>query len=227
MKGLEDARKTGSAADMIAGFLLFPGVEELDFVGPWEMFSIWSAYAYGPAKCLTVSESGGEVRCARGLRISTDFDFRSCPQLDILLVPGGEGVHQEAENNKLIEFVRNQVATCRHILSVCTGSFILSKAGILNGRRATTHWASHNRLREIPGIEVTEERYAHDVPVWTAAGGSAGLDMALAFIALEGGPKAAGIAQLASEYYPSPEGYELPPIKESLPNYIYRWKAGK
>ena len=227
MNASEGTGKITSAADTTAGFLLFPGVEELDFVGPWEMFSIWSAYANGPEKCLNVSESGGNVRCAKGLQINADLDFESCPKLDVLLVPGGEGVYREVENGKLIEFVRNQAAGCRHLLAVCTGTFILAKAGLLKGRRATTHWASLNRLRAAPGVEVAEERYVHDGPVWTAAGVSAGLDMALAFIALEGGPRAAGIIQLGSEYYPSPDDYQLPPIKEALPDYINRWKAGK
>jgi transcriptional regulator GlxA family with amidase domain len=227
MNASEGTGKMTPAADMTAGFLLFPGVEELDFAGPWEMFSVWSAYANGPGKCLTVSESGGNVRCAKGLRINADLDFESCPKMDVLLVPGGEGVYREVENSKLIEFVSNQAARCSHILAVCTGTFILAKAGLLNGKCATTHWASLNRLRAIHGVEVTEERYVHDGPVWTAAGVSAGLDMALAFISLGGGPKAAGIVQLGSEYYPSPDDYQLPPIKEALPGYINKWKAKK
>jgi len=212
---------------MIFGFLLFQGLEELDFAGPWELVSIWRACAGGPEKCLTVSESGGEVRCSRGLRICADYDLPSCPKLDALLIPGGEGVAEAVKNEKLVDFVREQGAGCGHVLSVCTGAFLLAAAGLLKGRKATTHWASLGRLRAVPGVEVVEQRYVHDGPVWTAAGVSAGLDMTLAFISQVGGPKAAGVVQLGSEYYPGPEVYQPPLAEDRLPVYIKDWLAGR
>ena len=128
--------------NMIFGFLIFPGLEELDLVGPWEMVSLWSKFAQGPEKCLMIAEKSEPVICAKGMSLNPHVTFDDCPSLDYLLVPGGEGTRQEVENPTLIQFVSDQAKNCRAVLSVCTGSFILHRAGLLSNRRATTHWAS-------------------------------------------------------------------------------------
>lgn len=185
------------------GFLLFPDLEELDLVGPWEIIGAWSKYAGGPEHRLMVSQRGGEVRCNKGMRIVADHRFDDCPPLDYLLIPGGQGTREEVNNAELLEFVRRQAASCREVLSVCTGSFILQAAGLLKGKRATTHWASLDRLRAFKDVSVDEKRFVRDGHVWSAAGVSAGIDLALALVADQAGEETAGKVQLYAEYYPN------------------------
>ena len=109
---------------MIFGFLVFPGLEELDLIGPWEMISFWSKFARGPESCLMVAEKPGPVICAKGLSLNPHATFADCPPLDFLLVPGGEGTRREVDNPDLIQFVSSRAKGCRAVLSVCTGSFI-------------------------------------------------------------------------------------------------------
>jgi transcriptional regulator GlxA family with amidase domain len=194
---------------MIFGFLLFPGLEELDLVGPWEMIRMWSRTApgRGPDRRLLIAERLEPVRCAGGMSIVPEVTFGDCPQLDYLLVPGGEGTRSEVDNELLIGFIRKQAEQCRTILSVCTGAFILHRAGLLSGRSATTHWASLERLRALGDVTVVEQRFVQDGNIWTAAGVAAGIDLALALIEHIDGEQTAGTVQLAAEYYPSARLY--------------------
>lgn len=185
------------------GILIFPQAEELDVIGPWEMFTMWKQVANGPATCLMVAETTGPVTCAKGLSINPHVSFASCPQLDWLLVPGGQGTRIEVSNPALIRFVSEQAKGCKAVLSVCTGAFILHAADLLSGRRATTHWASLQRLRALGDVDVIEERFVRDGDIWTSAGVSAGIDLALEFIATVAGAETAGRVQLAAEYYPA------------------------
>lgn len=187
---------------MKIGFLVFPAVEELDFVGPWEMFGLWGLIGTS-ARTLVVGQSVQPLRCSKGMSITPDFSFEDCPPLDVLLVPGGQGTREQADNPALIDFVKLQVEQhAQTVMSVSTGAFILHKAGLLLGRKCTTHWASLNRLRELGDVQAVEERWVVDGPVWTAAGISAGIDMALAYIEHVSGPVTAGKVQMAAEYYP-------------------------
>lgn len=185
------------------GFLLFPDLEELDLVGPWEMISLWSKYLEGPERCLMVAQSRDPVRCAKEMLLLPHTTFADCPPLDYLLVPGGQGTRKEVDNAELIRFVAARAPGCRAVLSVCTGSFILHRAGLLHGRRATTHWGSLTRLAALGGVEVVQERFVRDGNLWTAAGVSAGIDLALALIAEIAGEDVAGKVQLGAEYFPS------------------------
>ena len=189
------------------GFLLFPGAEELDFVGPWEIIGMWSEHFDGPEQRIVVSETGEIVRCAKGLKVVPDCSFKNCPSLDYLLIPGGQGTRKEEENAQLLAFVQRQAAGCQQVLSVCTGVFILQAAGLLEDKEVTTHWAPLTRLRERSGVAVIERRYVRDGNVWTAAGVSAGIDLALALIAEQSGEDVAGRGEFAAEYYPSPMRY--------------------
>ena len=112
---------------MIFGFLIFPGLEELDLVGPWEMISFWSKYANGPENCLMVAQSPEPVICAKGMSLNPHATFAACPRLDYLLVPGGEGTRKEVDNKALIQFVSDQAVHCQAVLSVCTGTFIQAR----------------------------------------------------------------------------------------------------
>lgn len=202
------------------GFLLFQDVEELDFTGPWEIIGMWSKYFSGPEQCLTVSQNGEVIRCAKGLKVIADYSFENCPTLDYLLIPGGQGIHQEVKNPELIGFVQKQVRVCQQVLSVCTGAFILQAAGLLQGKKATTHWRSLKRLRQCSGVTVVEERLVRDGHIWTAAGISAGIDLALALICEQVGEETAGKVQLAAEYYPSHMRYGQAHLITEAPAYL-------
>ena len=184
------------------GILVFDDVEELDFVGPWEMLTMWGKVAEGPSPCLIVAQNAGPVRCAKGLSINPQVSFADCPILDYLLVPGGQGTRREVSNPVLLDFVAAQARQARAMLSVCTGSFVLHAAGLLSGKRATTHWASLDRMRALGDVTVLEQRWVRDGTVWTSSGVSAGIDLMLAFIAATAGDEVAGQVQLAAEYYP-------------------------
>lgn len=204
------------------GFLIFPGMEELDLVGPWEMVTMWSKYAQGPEACLMVAQESSPVHSAKGMSINPHVTFAQSPALDYLLVPGGEGTRSEVDNEALVEFVVRQAAHCKAVLSVCTGAFILHRAGLLANRRATTHWASLDRLRALGDVEVVEERYVQDGHIWTSAGVSAGIDLTLAFIASVAGEETAGRVQFAAEYYPSGQSYGGFHHHEKAPQYLKR-----
>ena len=189
------------------GVLIFPGAEELDFIGPWEMLTMWRQVADGPGHCVIVAQEKAPVVCAKGLSVNPHESFAACPELNYLLVPGGQGTRAEVSNLALLEFVAGQAASCEAVLSVCTGSFILHAAGLLRARQATTHWGSLDRLRELADVEVVERRFVRDGKFWSAAGVSAGIDMILAFIADTAGADVAGKVQFAAEYYPDAVDY--------------------
>lgn len=204
------------------GILVFDDVEELDFAGPWEMLGMWSKVADGPSRRLIVSQKRAPITCAKGLSINPHVSFAECPQLDYLLVPGGQGTRREVGNPELIDFVTRQAAHCKAVLSVCTGAFILHAAGLLSGKKATTHWGSLDRLRALGDVTVLEERYVQDGNVWSSAGVSAGIDLMLAFIASVAGEDLAGKVQFSSEFYPSSVRYGDYEHHAQAPAYLMR-----
>ena len=160
------------------------------------------------------------MRCAKGLSINPHVSFADCPPLDYLLVPGGQGTRREVSNPVLLDFVAAQARQARAMLSVCTGSFVLHAAGLLSGRRATTHWASLDRMRALGDVTVLEERWVQDGTVWTSSGVSAGIDLMLAFIAATAGDEVAGQVQLAAEYYPEGRRYGSADLQARGPGYL-------
>ena len=160
------------------GIVLFDDTEELDWAGPWEVLT---AGAKDGDHVITVAETLEPVRCAKGLRVLPDHSFEDCPELDVIIVPGGLGTRAERLNPAMVDFVRRQDAHTEWTTSVCTGAFILHGAGLLDGKRATTHWAA---LDEFLGFAPDQEldrdaRWVVDGKLVTAAGVSAGIDMAL------------------------------------------------
>jgi transcriptional regulator GlxA family with amidase domain len=202
------------------GILLFPGVEELDFVGPWEMLRLWSLYADGPAECLLVAQTAAPVDCAKGMRVLPHCDFAGCPALDALLVPGGKGTRELVRHAAPLDFVRSQAAGAQAVLSVCTGAFVLHAAGLLAGRSATTYWSMLPALSELGDVQVLEQRFVQDGNVWTSAGVSAGTDMMLAYIAHVAGDDTAGKVQLGAEYYPAATRYGQQADEPRIPAYV-------
>jgi transcriptional regulator GlxA family with amidase domain len=202
------------------GFLLFNDLEELDLVGPWEMISIWRKHFSGPENCLMIAEKDEPVQCYNGMIITPHVSFANVLKLDYLLIPGGMGTRKEVENKSLIDFVAYQAKNCKVVLSVCTGSFILHSAGLLKGKKATTHFSMLDNLRNLNDVKVVEKRIIKDGNVWTSAGVSAGIDMALELIAAEAGGETAGKVQLYAEYYPAGTLYGTAHKEPQAPRYI-------
>ncbi len=197
--------------------VIFPVVEELDFVGPWEVFSYLRALEPDTCEVFTVSERGGEVRCAKGLRVIADYSFDTAPRADIILVPGGMGTRTEVDNPRLIDYLRRAGSVAELATSVCTGAFLLERAGLLAGRRATTHWRSLNRLRALGTVEVVEQRWVDTGNVVTSSGVSAGIDMSLYLVGRLWGPEMARKVQKGIEYFPDPPYGDVPipaPVSE-------------
>ena len=192
------------------GIVLFPDVEELDFVGPLEALGAMAFIDRG-WQVVTIAEAGGRVRARHGLSVNVDHSFADAPPLDVLLVPGGHGTRQEMNNPRMIDFVRETGSGAQYVTSVCTGAFILHRAGFLSGRRATTHWGAIGQLRELGDVEVVEERFVQDGNVITAAGVSAGIDMALYLASLLTDRQTAKNVQKLMEYYPQPPSLEEVP----------------
>ncbi|MEX0801159.1 MAG: DJ-1/PfpI family protein [Dehalococcoidia bacterium] len=185
------------------GIVLYPDVEELDFVGPLEVLG-QMAMLDREWKVVTIAESGGVVNATHGLKATVDHSFDDAPELDVILVPGGLGTRQAIENPRLVEFVRQAGATATYVTSVCTGALILHRAGFLTGKRATTHWGAIELLRGLGDVEIVNERFVQDGNVITSAGVSAGIDMALYLVSLLKDDNTAKNVQKMMEYYPQP-----------------------
>jgi len=186
------------------GVVVYDVAEELDFVGPWEVLT--AAAVLGGLEVFSVAEKPGTVRCAKGLQVVPDRTFADVPALDVVVVPGGQGSRQEMKNPAMLEWLGAVAPGCRWVTSVCTGAAILAAAGLLAGRRATTHWTYIETLRkEHTDVEVLEHvRYVRDGNVVTAAGVSAGIDMALWLVGQIMDPATARKIQHYIEYHPSP-----------------------
>lgn len=197
-------------------FLLFDGAEELDFCGPWEVLSFCARTEPDTCAVFTVAERGGVVQAAKGLRVVADYGFADCPPFDVVLVPGGKGTRTEVDNPVLIGFLRERGQRCSLVTSVCTGAFLLARAGLLppkdgQPRRATTYWDSLERLRALGTLEVVAERYVDSGEAITAAGVSAGIDMALYLVGRYWGEETARRVQQGIEYFPLPP-YAIEPL---------------
>lgn len=182
--------------------LAFQDVEELDLVGPWEVLKMWQAEEPDRVSCHVVAKNREPIKCANGLVILPEYSFEDCPAPSVLLVPGGQGTRVVADDESFISFISSVAAQCRAVLSVCTGAFLLERAELLKGKEATTYWRSLDRLKACDDVKVVSKRYVKDGNTWTSAGVSAGIDMALAFIADVAGEQTAGRVQKSIEYFP-------------------------
>ncbi|MCB1015064.1 MAG: AraC family transcriptional regulator [Acidimicrobiales bacterium] len=180
--------------------LAFDGVQPLDVTGPHEVFAGANEALGGPVYDLSVAApTRGGVRSPSGLVLGVDRDLRTVPPVDTLLVAGGQGVHAARRDEAVLAWVRATAAGARRVASVCTGAFLLASAGVLGEGPVTTHWAHADRLaREFPDLEVDADPvYTTDGRVWTSAGVTAGMDLALALVEADHG---AELAQLIARH---------------------------
>ena len=178
--------------------VLFDGFELLDVFGPLEMFGLLPEQF----EIFLIAESGDIVASAQGPKSLVDYRFEDCPAFDILLVPGGGGTRREVDNPVLLDWLRSQSQTARYVTSVCTGSALLARAGLLDGRRATTNKAAFEWVMS-QGESVDwqkQARWVEDDRYFTSSGVSAGIDMSLALIARISGQETAEQVATWAEY---------------------------
>lgn len=189
------------------GILLFPDVEELDAIGPWEVLSFWSrVYPDDGYAVSCVSADGGPVACAKGLTVQAHYSMADAPDWQVLVHPGGQGTRPQLTDDAHLDWVRTQGATVPLMTSVCTGSLVYAAAGLLRDRPATTHWRSLALLGELdPSIDVRrDDRFVDNGDVITSAGISAGIDMALHLVARLAGEGRAREVRRGIQYDPRP-----------------------
>jgi cyclohexyl-isocyanide hydratase len=180
------------------GFLVFPGMTQLDFTGPYEVFSRL------PETVLhIIARTGEPVRSDRGLTLLPTVTDADCPPLDVIMVPGGPGQQALMDDQTVLDFLRQQSQQARYLTSVCTGALVLGAAGLLRGYRATTHWLSLPLL-EVFGAIAVDERVVVDRNRVTGGGITAGIDFGLRLAAILRGDALAQQIQLQMEYNPAP-----------------------
>jgi transcriptional regulator GlxA family with amidase domain len=193
------------------GILVFPDVEVLDFCGPFEVFSVTRLDEArrreepSPFAVALVAERAEPLAASGGLRVIPDYTLATCPPLDVLVVPGGWGTRTEIKNQPLLDWIAARARQVATLTSVCTGAMLLGQAGLLDGRRATTHWRSLDWMRaSFPNVTVVPDLHVvEDGDVLTSAGISAGIDMALRVVARYHGEAVARATARHMEYpYP-------------------------
>ena len=184
--------------DLAIGFVLFPNVTQLDLTGPLQVL-----HRLPGAKTHIVAKTLAPVPSDCGLSLVPTTTFAECGPLDLICVPGGGGVSGAIADAETVEFVRRQGADAKYVTSVCTGAFVLGVAGLLKGRRATTHWA-YTHLLPLVGATWEKARVVRDGNVFTGGGVTAGIDFALTVAAEVAGAETAQRIQLSIEYDPAP-----------------------
>ncbi|KVO47629.1 DJ-1/PfpI family protein [Burkholderia ubonensis] len=180
------------------GFLVFPGVQQLDLTGPHDVLA-----SLPDTAAHLVWKTREPVASSSGLALTPGHTFADCPPLDVICIPGGTGITDLLSDRETIDFVRERSAAARYVTSVCTGALLLGAAGLLCGRRATTHWAFHALLEPLGAVPV-RERVVRDGNLFTGGGVTAGIDFALTIAAELAGNEEAQAIQLELEYAPAP-----------------------
>jgi transcriptional regulator GlxA family with amidase domain len=182
---------------------LWDGVEELDFAGPYEVLTAWGRFSERAITVQTVAESAEPIRCAHGLRVIPDRRWDDAGRVDLLVLPGGNTEPLRADD-VFLERMRDLAAQGTLMTSVCTGALVYAKAGLLDGRPATTHWSA---LETLGGFDVRvdpDARFVDDGEIVTAAGVSAGIDMALHLVARLESVEQAQAVRRYIQYDPQP-----------------------
>lgn len=178
--------------------LCFPGVQQLDLTAPYEVFASTPG-----AKVDLVWKTREPLRSSTGLWLTPSMSFAEAPDFDVICVPGGQGVNALLTDPETLDFLRDKAARAKYVTSVCTGALVLGQAGLLKGRKATTHWNALDLLNVFGAIP-TPGRVVRDGPLITAGGVTAGLDFGLSALAELRGQDEAETIQLALEYAPAP-----------------------
>ena len=187
------------STQMNVGIYVFEGMTMLDGYAPLQILSFVEQF-----NTFTFSRDGKPVKSDSNTVLTPDYGLDDCPALDILVMPGGGDIFGQMSDEKLQNFLREAGARAKYITSVCTGALILAEAGLLDGHRATTHWAYIEQLAKFPNIEVVDERVAVDRNRITGGGITAGIDFALTVVAEVIAPEVAQTIQLIFEYRPQP-----------------------
>jgi cyclohexyl-isocyanide hydratase len=180
------------------GMLAFPAMTQLDMTGPLQVFA-----SLPGAEVHVIWKTLDPIATQGGLRLVPDTTLADCPQLDVICVPGGLGVAALMDDKEVLAFLREKAAEARFVGSICTGSLVLAAAGLLRGRKATTHWAWVDLLEPL-GAVPTKGRVVRDEKFFTGGGVTAGIDFALTMVAELAGQEAAETIQLGIEYAPAP-----------------------
>jgi len=194
------------------GILIFEQVEVLDVAGPFEVFSVARlneerrSIEPSPFRILLLGKTLDQVTAVGGLRLIPDVTFDNCPELDLLIIPGGWGTRIEINDVKFLNMIADRVAHTKLTASVCTGSSLLGRAGLLDGREATTHWRAFDFLRKAsPMVKIRKDvRFTLAEPIFTSAGVSAGIDLALLIVSHFFGTEI-GVATARQMEYPYPQ----------------------
>ena len=197
-------------ADFNVGFVIFPGITQLDFTGPFEVLSrlgtppsVAVPSKFPQSRTHVIAKTLQPVLSDRGLGILPTCTFDSSPPLDLICVPGGPGVAEALADVETVDFIRRQGEHAQYVTSVCIGAFLLGAAGLLKGRRAATHWAYVDLLPMV-GARHEKGRVIRDGNVFTAGGVTSGIDFAFVIVAELAGPEVAQAIQLGIEYDPVP-----------------------
>ncbi|WP_426119899.1 DJ-1/PfpI family protein [Pseudomonas sp. DSP3-2-2] len=180
------------------GLLIFPNVQQLDLTGPYEVFATLPGVTVH-----LLWKSLDPLLSSTGLSLRPTQTFADCPALDVLCIPGGKGIDVLLEDAETLAFIKSQGTTVKYLTSVCTGALVLGAAGLLQGKRATTHWASHDLLEAFGAIAV-HERVVRDGNLMTGGGVTAGIDFALTLASELFDELHAQTVQLQLEYAPAP-----------------------
>jgi transcriptional regulator GlxA family with amidase domain len=184
---------------------LFEGAEELDWAGPWEVLAAWSKqWPADGVEVFTVADTTEPIECAKGLRVLADHTWETAPPFEVLVYPGGRGTRPQIEDGAIHDRLQRLARGGTLMTSVCTGSLVYAAAGLLAGRPATTHWGSLELLGELGADVRPDDRFVDDGDVVTAAGVSAGIDMALHLVARLHSRERAAEVRRYIQYDPEP-----------------------
>jgi transcriptional regulator GlxA family with amidase domain len=196
----------GANARVRIAIAVFDGAEELDFVGPWEVLTAWRLLYPDDVEVVLVGEKRGAVTCAKGLRVLPDESWDAAGDFDVLVYPGGRGTRAQLGDERIRARLRGLKEAGALMTSVCTGALVYADAGLLDGKPATTYWSAFDELLPL-GQEITprpDARFVDAGDVITAAGVSAGIDMALHLVGRLGSPNKAREVRRYIEYEPEP-----------------------